>query len=56
MAVVELNHTKKEHMDHSASINFQKAINPGTKEDFKREYAYLYPDRDQHFDSMRVIK
>lgn len=57
MAVVELtSSTMKKHLDHSGSMCFQKAIHPGTHEDFKREYANLYPDNGKHFELMGKIK
>lgn len=57
MAVVELTSSAmKKHLDHSGSICFQKAIHPGTNEDFRREYANLYPDNTKHFELMEKIK
>ena len=40
---------KRNGIDHRDSISFKTATNPGTKEDFEREMAIFYPDKDGHF-------
>lgn len=42
-------YVKRNGIDHRDSISFKTAINPGTKEDFKKEMVIFYPDKDGHF-------